>query len=93
MADIKVKALKRGQKPNRRWAKEGEVFTIDEDKFSSGWMVKVEQEATASATDKEAENAEKDTLIAQLAELGIEKDRRSSIESLKEALEEATEPE
>jgi hypothetical protein len=37
----------------------------------------------------DAENAEKDKLIAELAELGVKKDRRSSVEALKSELEKA----
>lgn len=39
--------------------------------------------------DDDAADAEKDKLIAELAELGIKKDRRSSVEALKAELEKA----
>lgn len=38
---------------------------------------------------EDLEDAEKDSLIAELAELGVKKDRRSSIEALKAELEKA----
>jgi hypothetical protein len=42
MADVKVRAKYRGQKPDRTWAEEGEVFEIDAKLFSKRWMVKVD---------------------------------------------------
>lgn len=41
---------------------------------------------------EEGEEDEKDALITMLAQHGIRKDRRSSVESLREALEQATAP-
>lgn len=50
MAKIKVKARVRGQKPDRSWAAEGEVFEVEEAKFSERWMIKVEEKAKATAS-------------------------------------------
>jgi hypothetical protein len=41
MAEMKVRAKYRGQKPDRTWAEEGEVFEIDAKLFSKRWMEKV----------------------------------------------------
>lgn len=42
MADVAVKAKRRGQKPDGTWAEEGEVFKIDTKLFSKRWMEKVD---------------------------------------------------
>ena len=42
MADVLVRAKRRGQKPDRTWVEEGDVFKIDAAQFSKRWMVKVE---------------------------------------------------
>ncbi|CTQ67137.1 hypothetical protein [Roseibium alexandrii] len=55
----------------------------------AGVIFAEEPEDTADNTDKDAEKAQKDLLIAELAELGIEKNRRSSLETLQEALDAA----
>ena len=41
MAEVKVRAKLRGQKPDLTWAKEGELFEIDAKLFSKRWMEKV----------------------------------------------------
>jgi signal recognition particle GTPase len=61
-----------------------EVVDEDDDDFLD--------ELNGDSIDADADaDAAKDELIAQLAEFGIKKTRRSSLESLKEALDEALE--
>jgi hypothetical protein len=55
MADVKVRAKYRGQKPDFTWAEEGEVFEIDAKLFSERWMEKV----TAKEAKAKAEPVEK----------------------------------
>lgn len=47
------------------------------------------QEETEDALDQLSEDEEKEALIAQLAELGVKADKRSSVERLQEKLDEA----
>jgi len=42
---VKVRAKRAGQKPDFTWAREGEVFEVEETKFSRRWMEKVRPQA------------------------------------------------
>lgn len=42
MGNVTVKALFRGQTPDRKWRAEGEVFEIDASMVSKRWMEKVD---------------------------------------------------
>lgn len=48
-----------------------------------------EPEETAEEVNEQGEDEQKEFLIAQLAELGVKADKRSSVEKLQEKLEEA----
>lgn len=50
---IKVRAVLKGQKPNRKWAAIGDEFEIDPKFFSERWMVKVEASKPAPAPKAE----------------------------------------
>lgn len=52
MADVKVKAKRRGQKPDGFWVREGEVFEIDAKLVSERWMEKLPARKSAPKTDE-----------------------------------------
>jgi len=47
---IKVKAKHPVQKPDMTWASEGEIFDIEEHRFSKRWMVKGDGRSKAAKT-------------------------------------------
>ncbi|CAL1778338.1 hypothetical protein BRC2024_HCTLARHO_CDS_0081 [Acinetobacter phage vB_AbaS_Silvergun] len=52
-------------------------------------LTEQEPEEAAEEVNEPSEDEQKETLIAQLAELGVKADKRSSVEKLQEKLEEA----
>ena len=49
---VTVQARFPGQKPDRSWAAEGDVFDVPEDKVSARWMVPVKAEKSKAKADK-----------------------------------------
>jgi len=51
MADVRVKAKRRGQKPDGTWAEEGDEFTVPEKLVSDRWMIRLSKAPTAKKAE------------------------------------------
>ncbi len=72
----------------------GEISSdlLKKNRIVAAWVengMLVEAEAPSKSDQGDSDDDEKDTLIEALAEYGIKKNKRSSVESLREALAEA----
>jgi hypothetical protein len=57
--------------------------------FKAGMLVEDSEPAKPAAREEHSDDDEKDTLIAELADKGIQKSRRSTVKTLREALDNA----